>query len=134
MLSFAQLKDRLEGLMENLDGELWTEILSQLNPPESFPKPETVHDMCFRDAKALAGYVPDLRAVIRKTSPKGLQIEEKKALISLKAIFNFAARLPVLILTIESYRDNQPLIDLYNGYRQTLKEIDDYLALANSGE
>ncbi|MDR1658624.1 MAG: hypothetical protein LBT47_13970 [Deltaproteobacteria bacterium] len=134
MLTFSQLHGRLTGLMENLDGEFWTEILGQLNPPDEFPKPETVHDLCFRDAKAMAGYIPDLRAVISKTSPQNLAAGEIRALQEIKGILNFSARFPVLILTLDDYRSHQPLIDLYNGYRQTLKEIDDYLALVESGQ
>ncbi|MDR3134737.1 MAG: hypothetical protein LBU69_01435, partial [Deltaproteobacteria bacterium] len=65
MLTFSQLEKRLRLLMEDLDGEYWPSLLEQLNPPESFPKPETVHDLCFRDSKALAGYIPDLRAIMR---------------------------------------------------------------------
>jgi hypothetical protein len=130
MLTFAQLNSRLTGLMEDLDGGLWTGLLEDLNPPEGFPKPETVHEMCFRDAKAVAGYIPDLRAIIKANSPKSLPPSEAAALRSLKGLLNFAARLPVIILTMSDYQDNQNLIDLYNGYRQTLKEIDEYLALA----
>ena len=130
MLTFAQLESRLTGLMEDLDGELWTGLLAGLNPPGELPKPETVHDMCFRDAKALAGYIPDLRAVIKANSPKALPASEMEALRALKGLLNLAARLPVVILTMPEYQNNQNLIDLYNGYRQTLKEIDEYLALA----
>lgn len=129
MLTFAQLASRLTGLMEDLDGGLWTDLLSSLNPPGALPKPETVHEMCFRDAKAVAGYIPDLRAVIKANSPKSLQPSEAAAARSLKGLLNFAARLPVLILSIPGYHDNQNLIDLYNGYRQTLAEIDEYLSL-----
>jgi hypothetical protein len=129
MLSFSQIDKRIKGLMEDLDGDLWRTILEELNPPTSFPKPETVHDLCFRDSKALAGYVPDLKAIMKANSPKSLSPEEIAALRSLKGIFNFSARLPVIILSLGDYRDNQNLIDVYNGYRQTLKDIDDYLAL-----
>jgi hypothetical protein len=130
MLTFAQLESRLTGLMEDLDGELWTDLLGALNPPGEGPKPETVHDMCFRDAKALAGYVPDIRAIIKANSSKALPPSEVEALKALKGLLNLAARLPVVLLTMPDYRENQNLIDLYNGYRQTLKEIDEYLALA----
>ncbi|MDR2387080.1 MAG: hypothetical protein LBE80_05775 [Deltaproteobacteria bacterium] len=132
MLSFSQLDKRLRLLMEDLDGEYWTSILEQLNPPEKFPKHELVHDLCFRDAKALAGYIPDLRATMRNNAPKSLSEEEILALRSVRGILNFSARLPVLILLFPQYVDNENLINVYNGYRQTLKELDEYLALATS--
>jgi hypothetical protein len=130
MLTFTQLDKRLALLLEDLDGDFWTSILEQLNPPESFPKSETVHDLCFRDAKALAGYVPDLRAIMRGVSPKGLEEGELAALRSIRGRLNFSARIPVLILLHPDYKDNENLINVYNGYRQTLKELDEYLALA----
>ena len=130
MLTFAQLNSRLTGLLEDLDGELWTGILEGLNPPGAFPSDETIHEMCFRDAKALAGYIPDLRAIIKANSPKRLDASEIAALRSLKGLLNLAARLPVIILSIPDYKDNENLINVYNGYRQTLKEIDEYLAMA----
>jgi hypothetical protein len=130
MLTLTQLSGRLIGLLEDLDGELWASILAELDPPGSLPKAETVHEMCFRDSKALAGYIPDLRAIMKSRSPKSLEASEAAALRSLKGLLNLAARLPVLTLTMPDYHDNQNLIDLYNGYRQTLKEIDEYLALA----
>jgi hypothetical protein len=116
--------------MEDLDGELWTSMLERLNPPDELPEPETVHDMCFRDAKALAGYVPDLRSMIKARSAKALPPEEMAALHAIRGILNFSARIPVLLLAMPDYKAHQNLIDLYNGYRSTLKEIDDYLALA----
>jgi hypothetical protein len=130
MLTFSQLESRLTGLMEDLDGELWAGLLEGLNPTDGFPNPDTVHEMCFRDAKAVAGYVPDLRAVMKANSPKGLPPAEAAALRGLKGLLNFAARLPVILLSMPDYHGNQNLIDLYNGYRQTLKELDEYLALA----
>ncbi|MDR1487005.1 MAG: hypothetical protein LBT62_03265 [Deltaproteobacteria bacterium] len=129
MLTFQQLDKRIKGLIEDLDGDLWRTILAELNPPDEFPKAQSVHDLCFRDAKALAGYVPDLRAIMKAASPKSLSPQELEALKSLKGLFNFSARLPVMLLTLQDYKDHQNLIDVYNGYRQTLKEIDDYLLL-----
>ncbi|MDR1545471.1 MAG: hypothetical protein LBU12_01880 [Deltaproteobacteria bacterium] len=133
MLTFVQIRRRLRGLLLDLDGELWSALLAELDPPAKFPKPETVHDLCFRDAKALAGYVPDLRAVMRGVSPKALAGEELEAFQALKALFNFSARLPTLLLSLPDYRETAGLIDLYNGYRQVLKELDDYLQLTSAG-
>jgi hypothetical protein len=130
MLTFNQLEKRLKFLLEDLDGDFWASILEQLNPPGNFPKSETVHDLCFRDSKALAGYIPDLRTIMVKTSPKSLQNEELTSLRSIRGLLNFAARIPVLILLHPDYRDNENLINVYNGYRQTLKELDDYLGQA----
>ncbi|MDR3203494.1 MAG: hypothetical protein LBV23_01945 [Deltaproteobacteria bacterium] len=129
MLTFVELHQRLIGLLNSLDGDLWNELVAQLEPPERFPKPETIHDLCFRDAKALAGYVPDLRAVMSRSSPHSLSIEEKEALIAVKGILNLAFRLPVLILALDDYRTHENLIELERGYRQTLVEIEGYLAL-----
>ncbi|MDR1678042.1 MAG: hypothetical protein LBS44_06595 [Deltaproteobacteria bacterium] len=130
MLTFSQLNKRLDILLEDLDGEFWTALLEELNPPEKFPRSEMVHDLCFRDAKALAGYIPDLRAVMRRTPPNDLAPEELTALKSIRGILNFSARIPVLILFHPDYHENENLINVYNGYRQTLKELDAYLALA----
>jgi hypothetical protein len=130
MLTFAQLYGRMIGLLENLDGDLWTGLIAELNPPESFPTPETIHELGFRDAKALAGYIPDLRSIIKSNSPKSLETSELIAVRNLKSLLNLAARLPVILLSMPDYKDNQNLIDVYNGYRQTLKELDEYIALA----
>jgi hypothetical protein len=129
MLTFKILEKRLGMLTQDLDGDFWTSLLDQLNPPENFPKSEMVHDLCFRDAKALAGYIPDLRAIMRSNPPKTLPEDELLALRSIRGILNFSARLPVLILYHPDYHDNENLINVYNGYRQTLKELDEYLAL-----
>jgi hypothetical protein len=130
MLTFVQLYSRMIGLLENLDGDLWTGLIAELNPPESFPAPETLHELSFRDAKALAGYIPDLRSIIKSNSPKSLETSELIAVRNLKSLLNLAARLPVILLSMPDYKDNQNLIDVYNGYRQTLKELDEYIALA----
>ncbi|MDR0622206.1 MAG: hypothetical protein LBJ61_10070 [Deltaproteobacteria bacterium] len=134
MLTFSKIEKRLRLLLEDLDGEFWTNLLERLNPPENFPKTETVHDLCFRDAKALAGYVPDLRAVMRNNLPKDLPEEEVAALRAVRGLLNFSARIPVLILYYPDYRENENLINVYNGYRQTLRELDDYLARATNGQ
>ncbi|MDR1083433.1 MAG: hypothetical protein LBP22_00905 [Deltaproteobacteria bacterium] len=130
MLTFAELERRLRGLVNNLDGELWPGLLQKINPPQEPAPGSTLHDLAFRDAKALAGYAPDLRAIIQKTSPRSLPQEELTAVTAIKGLFNLMARLPVLLLTIEEHRTNQNLIDVYNGYRQILLELDQYLTLA----
>jgi hypothetical protein len=134
MMTFAQLDRRLRVLLEDLDGDFWPALLEELDPPRSYPKSEAVHDLCFRDAKALAGYVPDLRAIMRRTPARGLSGEDLAALGSIRGLLNFSARLPVLILSHPDYLGNANLIDVYNGYRQTLREVDEYLALAAAGE
>jgi hypothetical protein len=130
MLTFPELERRLNGLLTNLDGELWPEILKQVNPPEPPQSPDTIHDMAFRDAKALAGYAPDLRAIIRSKPPKSLTPEELQSINVIRGLYNLAARLLVLLLTIPDLLTNNNLIDLYNGYRQILVELDSYLLLA----
>jgi hypothetical protein len=132
MLTFARLDRRLRGLLADLDGELWDALLEELKPPK-FPNPEAIQDMCFRDAKALAGYVPDLRAVMRGVSPKDLNPAELEALMALKGLFRLTARLPLLLLSLPEHQKTEGLIELHNGYRQTLREIDDYLALIPAG-
>jgi hypothetical protein len=133
MLTFAQLDKRLRSLLEDLDGDFWPALLEELDPPRSRPKSETVHDLCFRDAKALAGYVPDLRAIMARTPAKGLSGEDLAALASIRGLLNFSARLPVLILAHPDYLENENLIAVYNGYRQTLRELDEYAAFASAG-
>ncbi|MDR1576727.1 MAG: hypothetical protein LBT86_00655 [Deltaproteobacteria bacterium] len=132
MLTLPDLARRLKGLIADLDGDLWTSILQQVNPPASVANPAAIHDLAFRDAKALTGYAPDLRAIIKKTAPKSLTAEELAALIAIRGLYHLMARLPVLLLTIPEHLTNDKLIDLYNGYRQILVELDDYLALAKA--
>ncbi|MDR1035833.1 MAG: hypothetical protein LBT40_04485 [Deltaproteobacteria bacterium] len=130
MKTFAELHRRLIGLVSGLDGEVWDNLLASLNPPREIPRDSMIQDLAFRDAKALGGYVPDLRKVMKDTSPKDLAAEEYKAFCGIAALYNLAARLPVVLLSIPDYAENQNLIELYNGYRQTLSEIFAYLALA----
>jgi hypothetical protein len=134
MLTFNKIENRLKMLLEDLDGEFWADLLARLDPPNNLPAPETVHDLCFRDAKALAGYIPDLRAVMRNNSPKNLPEGEIASLRSIRGLLNFSARLPVLILYYPDYRENENLINVHNGYRQTLRELDEYLALTAPAE
>ncbi|MDR2613249.1 MAG: hypothetical protein LBG06_10680 [Deltaproteobacteria bacterium] len=130
MKTFAELHRRLIGLASGLDGELWDQLLASLNPPDEFPRDSQLQDLAFRDAKALGGYVPDLRNVMKNTSPRDLTAEEYQAFCGIAALYNLAARLPVVLLSIPDYKPNSNLIDLYNGYRQILAEIFAYLAIA----
>jgi hypothetical protein len=130
MKTFAELHRRLLGLATRLDGELWEDMLKELDPPKQFPRDALTQDLAFRDAKALAGYVPDLRKLMRDLSPGSLPEDEVIAFATVFSLYNLAARLPVLLLSIPDYKDNQPLIDLYNGYRQVLVELGSYLNLA----
>jgi hypothetical protein len=122
------------GLIADLDGDLWAQILQEVNPPKSLGPVGAIHDLIFRDAKALAGYVPDIRAIIRKTSAKDLSQAEVASLIVIRGYFNLLARFPVVLLTIPEHGDNEKLIDLYNGFRQILVELDEYLALTKAEE
>ncbi|MDR1166655.1 MAG: hypothetical protein LBO66_12470 [Deltaproteobacteria bacterium] len=130
MKTFTELHNRLVGLATRLDGELWDSLVKELDPPRSFPRDSAIQDLAFRDAKALAGYVPDLRHIMRANSAKGLSDQEFSAYQALCGLYNLAARLPTVLLSIPDYRENENLIDLYNGYRQTLAEMSLYLGLA----
>ncbi|MDR1041987.1 MAG: hypothetical protein LBR80_17835 [Deltaproteobacteria bacterium] len=130
MKTFVELHRRLIGLVSRLDGELWDRLLASMSPPDEMPRDSQIQDLAFRDAKALGGYVPDLRKVMRDSDPKALSAPEYQAFCGIAALYNLSARLPVLLLSIPDYRDNANLIELYNGYRQTLAEIFAYLAAA----
>ncbi|MDR1608726.1 MAG: hypothetical protein LBT38_10025 [Deltaproteobacteria bacterium] len=132
MLTFPQLQRRLNGLLADLDGDLWADILAQVNPPDKIEKPAAIHDLLFRDAKALAGYGPDLRAIMAKTAPQSLTPPELEAFINIRGLYHLLARLPVSLLTIPDYAAHEQLVDLYNGYRQILVEVDAYLTLAKT--
>jgi hypothetical protein len=130
MLTFSELDKRLRGLTVNLDGQRWLELLDELDPPKKKPTNlPAIHDMFFRDTKALAGYMPDLRTIMSKISPKSLSDKEKEALLSVSGLLNFSARLLVLLLLLPDYQETEVLIELYNGYRQILCDINGYLKL-----
>jgi hypothetical protein len=131
MKSYSQLLARLAGLSAHLDGELWDKLLTLLDPPKAYGSPSECQDMAFRDAKALAGYVPDLRNLMAKTSPKELAPEELQSLTAIWGFYQLAARLPVLLLSLEEHKANEQLIDLYNGFRQILLELKEYHSLAS---
>jgi hypothetical protein len=130
MKTYTDLHRRLLGLVTGLDGELWDRLLSSLNPPGETPGDSAIQDLAFRDAKALGGYVPDLRKIMKDVSPRSLDAREYMSFCGVAALYNLAARLPVLLLSIPDYRGNRNLIDLYNGYRQVLSEIYAYLSIA----
>jgi hypothetical protein len=132
MLTFLELDRRLKGLTVDLDGQLWLDLLNELDPPNKKPQNlPAIHDMFFRDAKALAGYMPDLRAIITKNSPKNLPALEKEALLSISGLLNLSARLLVFLLLLPDYQETEVLIELYNGYRQILSELNQYISLSN---
>jgi hypothetical protein len=132
MLTFPDLSRRLNSLLADLDGDFWLDILQKVNPPKEPGPIGAIHDLIFRDAKALAGYAPDLRATVRARPPKELSPEELAALTAIRGLFHLMARLPVVLLTIPDHLNNDKLIDLYNGYRQILTELDEYLASAQA--
>jgi hypothetical protein len=130
MKTFSELHRRLIGLASGLDGEVWDRLLASLNPPGEIPSASHIQDLAFRDAKALGGYVPDLRKVMQATSPKSLDAGEYRAFCGIAAMYNLAARLPVVLLSVPEHRDDANLVEMYNAYRQTLAEIYAYLAMA----
>ena len=130
MQTFSELNHRLSGLSSHLDGELWDSLISGLDPPQTYAPATAAEEMAFRDAKALAGYVPDLRHIMSKHNPTKLDPAERRALDSVYGFYNLAARIPVLLLSMELYRDTEQLIDLYNGFRQVLVELKRYRNLS----
>ncbi|MDR2352037.1 MAG: hypothetical protein LBF22_02550 [Deltaproteobacteria bacterium] len=131
MKTFSELLIRLAGLSANLDGELWDSILSNLNPPEGYPNPAEIQDLAFRDAKAFTGYVPDLRNIMKKNAPSELSATELQNFRAILGFYNLSARLPVLLLSIPDHKETEQLIDLYNGFRQILLELNEYHKLAS---
>ncbi|MDR2200475.1 MAG: hypothetical protein LBR53_13695 [Deltaproteobacteria bacterium] len=126
MKTFSELFLRLSGLAGHLGGGLWEDVLSRLNPPESAPADGEIQEMAFRDAKAMAGYVPDLRRILASNPPGGLGPEERLAFGAVYGFYNLTARIPVVLLTIEDHRKTEQLVELYNGFRQVLLELKEY--------
>ncbi|MDR2340079.1 MAG: hypothetical protein LBF40_08105 [Deltaproteobacteria bacterium] len=130
MKTFSELLSRLSGLCSHMDGELWDRLLSELNPPASYPPPSGPQDLAFRDVLALSGYAPDLRRLLEKNPPKGLDPSEKAAFIAVMGYYSLAARIPVLLLGIDEHKGSNQLMDLWNGFRQLLAELAEYRGLA----
>jgi len=132
MKSFVELNNRLAILVSGLDGDLWRNMLAQIKPPSKLPDEQEALDMIFRDAKAFGGYIPDIMAVMRKHVPSELPAEEIMALGVILGYVQLITRLLLQILIMPKYNDHEDLINTFNGYRQTIVFIEDYLARAEN--
>lgn len=128
MKSFAELSNRLAILVSSLDGELWRNMLTEIKPPSKLPEEQAALDMIFRDSKAFSGYIPDIMAVMRKNIASELPAEEIMAVRVILGYAQLITRLLLQILIMPKYNDHEDLIETFNGYRQTLVFIEDYLA------
>ncbi|MDR2827374.1 MAG: hypothetical protein LBV77_05045 [Candidatus Adiutrix intracellularis] len=130
MKDFVELNQRLQNLTAGLDGDLWFKMVTEIQPPHTFPPTQEVLDMVFRDAKAISGYVPDMMAIMRRHIPTELDIANYQALMSTAGLIQLAVRLLLMILILPEYHDHQDLITTFNAYRQTLIFVMDYLEQA----
>lgn len=130
MKTFVELQNRLSILGSSLDGDFWRNMLNEIKPPSKLPEEQQVLDMVFRDSKAFSGYIPDVMAVMRKHLPTELPPDEIMALRGIFSYVQLITRILLLILLVPRYNDHQDLITTFNGYRQTIVFIDDYLAQA----
>ncbi|MDR1043838.1 MAG: hypothetical protein LBP33_01810 [Candidatus Adiutrix sp.] len=130
MNTFAEIQIRTQNLLAGLDGDLWRNMMSEVKPPRTLPEEQGLLDMVFRDAKAFGGYIPDMMAVMRKNVPAELAAGELQALKGLLGGVQLFTRILLMILLIPRYHDHEDLITTFNGYRQTVVFLEDYLAQA----
>lgn len=130
MKTFVELNRRLAILVSTLDGDYWHDMLAEIKPPSKLPEEQKALDMIFRDSKAVSGYIPDVMAVMRKNVADELSAEESMALRGILAYIQLITRLLLQILMLPKYNDHEDLITTFNGYRQSLVFIEEYLAQA----
>lgn len=130
MKNFAELLIRLQNLLAGLDGDLWRQMMAGVEPPQKLPGEQDVLDMVFRDAKAFSGYIPDMMAIMRKNVPAELSPEEVQALKGIMGGIQLITRMLLMILLVPKYNDHEDLITTFNGYRQSLIFVEDYLSQA----
>ena len=130
MKRFTELEFRLQNLLSGLDGDLWRTMMAEVNPPKHVAEEQVALDMVYRGAKALGGYIPDLMAIMRKHIPAELEAAEVQALKGILGYVQLMIRLLLLIMLIPRYHDHEDLITTFNGYRQTVVFVEDYLARA----
>ncbi len=130
MQNFRSLSNRLVNLLAGLDGDFWREMMTAVNPPKKLPPEQKMLDMVFRDAKAFSGYIPDMLAIMRRTAPSELEADEVMALRTLLGSIQLFTRILLMILLLPEYHDHDDLITTFNGYRQTLTFVEEYLASA----
>lgn len=132
MKTFVEIQNRLAVLGSSLDGDFWRDMLNEIKPPSKLPEEQKVLDMAFRDSKAFSGYIPDMMAVMRKHLPAELPASEVMALRGIFSYVQLITRILLLLLLVPRYNDHEDLIATFNGYRQTIVFIEDYLAQAES--
>lgn len=130
MKNFVELHLRLQNLLAGLDGDLWRKMVTEVEPPENLPEEQGVLDMVFRDAKAYSGYIPDMMSLMRKNIPAELGPEDLQALKGILGGIQLFTRILLMILLVPRYHDHEDLITTFNGYRQSLVFVEDYLAQA----
>ncbi len=127
MKTFTELEARLANLISQLDGDLWRTMMADINPPKHVADEQEALDMVYRGGKALCGYIPDLMAIMRKHVPAELPAAELQALKSVLSYIQLMIRSLLLIMLIPRYHDHEDLITTFNGYRQTIVFVEDYL-------
>jgi hypothetical protein len=130
MNTFAEIQIRTQNLLAELDGDLWRNMMRAVKPPRTLPGEQDLLDLVFRDAKAFGGYIPDMMAIMRKNLPAELAAGEIQALKGLLGLVQLFTRILLMILLIPRYHDHEDLITTFNGYRQTVVFLEDYLARA----
>jgi len=133
MKTFKELENRLQNLFSGLDGDLWRNMMkNDIAPPDKLPDEQEALDMVYRGGKALAGYIPDLMSIMRRSVPDELAEAEVQALKGILGYIQLMIRNLLLILLIPRYHDHEDLITTFNGYRQTIIFVEDYLAAAQN--
>lgn len=133
MKTFSELNLRLQNLLGGLDGDLWRTMMGEINPPNHLPNEQEALDMVYRGGKALGGYIPDLMAIMRRHVPAELPAGEIQAIKGILGYIQLMTRILVLILLIPRYKDHEDLITTFNGYRQTIIFVEDYLDQSAAG-
>ncbi len=128
MKDFLDLETRLQNLLSGLDGDLWRRMMLAIDPPGDLPPEQEVLDMVFRDAKAFSGYIPDMMAIMRRHVPWELDPANRQALKGMLGGIQLFTRILLMILLVPRYHDHEDLITTFNGYRQALLFVEDYLA------
>lgn len=127
MKTFGELEQRLQNLISQLDGDLWRKMMAEVNPPKFIAPEQEALDMVYRGSKALCGYIPDLMAIMRKAVPAELPAAEVQSLKGILSYIQLMIRSLLLIMLIPRYHDHEDLITNFNGYRQTIVFVEDYL-------
>lgn len=132
MKNFVELQTRLQNLLAGLDGDLWRRMMTDVKPPKKLPEEQDLLDMVFRDAKAFSGYIPDMMTIMRMNIPAELDQGEIQALKGILGGLQLITRLLLMILIVPRYNDHEDLITTFNGYRQSLSFVEDYLSQAET--